>query len=70
MAREPTGSRNNDRETDERVPDAKGHIRIMIGDEVVQAYDAENLDDTQRKDIASRIVRYADSQTLGLRKVR
>jgi hypothetical protein len=73
MAREPRG----EREMDDRVPEGKegsgedaGHIKIMVGDTVIQAYDGTHLGDDQRRDIASRIVRYADSQTLGLRRVK
>lgn len=60
---------SGNRPLDDRVPvGADGHIQIVIGDQVIQSYDATNLEDGQRRDIASRILRYADSQTLGLKR--
>lgn len=65
MAQEPRNP-----PADGRVPvGAEGHIQIVIGDQVIQSYDATNLDDEQRRAIASRILRYADSQTLSLKRM-
>lgn len=75
MAREPNRGSSEDmapsgnRTLDDRTAGVgEGAIRIMIGEDEVVSYDATHLSDQQRRDIASRIIRYADSQTLGLKR--
>lgn len=46
----------------------EGRIEIVVDGEVFEAWDASHLTEEERGKIASRIIHYANSQTMGLKR--